>query len=1062
MNRQVHAVPRLVFAVCCAFFCAATFSPVSADDDAAALTYETHIRPIFREHCFDCHGATDELKGGLDLRLARLLVNGGESGAAIVPGDLNQSYLVDRIRSGEMPPGESKLSAEHIRTIERWVASGAKTARQEPETIEPGLGITPEERSFWSFQPIRSVAVPEFAAEARVRTPVDALILAAMPNGLAFSPDADRRTVIKRLFVDVIGIVPSPDEMHRWLNDERSDWFELLIDELLASPHYGERWARHWLDVAGYADSEGVTVADAERAWSWKYRDYVIRALNNDKPIDRFITEQLAGDELAGPRNGDLNPEQIELLTATGFLRMAADGTGSGANTPEGRNQVVADTIRIVSTSLLGLSVQCAQCHDHRYDPIPHTDYFALRAIFEPALDWQSWQVPSQRQVSLYTEADRKLAAEIEAEAQAIAAEKNKQQAEYIAEALTLELQKFDEPLRAELRTAYETPADKRSAEQQELLKKNPSVNISPGVLYQYLPKAAEELKKFDERINAARAKKPKEEFIRTLIEPAGHAPETRLFYRGDHKQPKQVVEPAALTVASPEGERRRFAAKDQALPTTGRRLAFASWLTDGQNPLVARVIVNRVWMHHFGRGIVATPSDFGKLGVKPTHPELLDWLATRLVNDSWSLKKLHRLILTSTVWRQSSETANQPAESSSTSAARTAIDPTNRFYWRRPVVRLEAETLRDCMLAAAGSLDRTVFGTPVDIKTDDSGQVIVDDQTRRSLYVKVRRSQPVAMLQAFDAPVMETNCESRPLSTAATQSLILMNGEFTLKQSARLADRSAKEAATLTAQPQGPLANAKFPLPPTSSWSFGYGRFDEETKRTSSFGELPHWTGSAWQGGPTLPDPKVSWVILHAEGGHTGAALELATVRRWTAPRSGQVAITGNVTHPVANGNGIRGRIVSSRSGLAGEWPVHNSAAKTDVAKIEVRAGDTIDFVTDFMGDVTSDSFGWPVTVSLIDEFGQRSEYDSKSGFHGPSPSYESLPGQAVRAWELALCRQPTDDELRLTVEFLAAQIETMHANPGALPKDTNAGQQALTNLCHALLTSNEFLYVD
>ena len=368
--------------------------------------------------------------------------------------------------------------------------------------------------------------------------------------------------------------------------DQSADAYEKLVDRLLASPHYGERWARHWLDAAGYADSEGGAMQDAVRTWAFKYRDYVIRAFNADKPFDRFLHEQLAGDELAGAISGDLSPAQIELLTATGFLRMAADGTASGDNSPEARNQVVADTLKIVTSSLLGLTVACAQCHDHRYDPIPQTDYYALRAVFEPALDWQAWKTPNERQVSLYTAADRQRAAEIEAEAQKIAAERAAKQAVYMAEALEKELTKYEEPLRSELRAAYQTAADKRSDAQKQLLDKYPSVNISEGVLYQYNQAAADDLKKFDERIAAVRAKKPAEEFLRVLIEPPAHVPETKLFHRGDYRQPMQTIAPGTLSVCSPESGRTEFAAKSADLPTTGRRLAFARWLTGPDNPL--------------------------------------------------------------------------------------------------------------------------------------------------------------------------------------------------------------------------------------------------------------------------------------------------------------------------------------------------------------------------------------------------------------------------------------------------------------------------------------------
>jgi mono/diheme cytochrome c family protein len=752
-----------------------------------APTFEADIRPIFRAHCFDCHGATDEKKGGLDLRLVRFQVAGGDSGPAVVASDPDASYLLDRIRAGEMPPSGDKLSPGEIDTIARWIAAGAKTERPEPESIAAGLGITAEERSWWSFQPIKRPAVSAQATEPRVRTQIDALLRASMPEGLSFSPDADKRSLILRSYFDLIGLPPTSDEVEQFVTDKSPDAYEKLVDRLLASPHYGERWARHWLDAAGYADSEGGAMQDAVRTWAFKYRDYVIRAFNSDKPFDRFLQEQLAGDELAGAISGDLSPAQIDLLTATGFLRTAADATASGDNTPETRNQVVADTLKIVSSSLLGLTVACAQCHDHRYDPIPQADYFAMRAVFEPALDWQAWKTPNERQTSLYTAADRQRAAEIEAEAQKIAAERAVKQAAYMAEALDKELSKYDEPLRGELRAAYQTVAEKRSDAQKQLLDRHPSVNISDGTLYQYNQAAADDLKKFDERMGAVRAKKPAEEFVRVLIESPAHVPDTKLFHRGDYRQPMQSIAPGTLSVCSPESGRTEFAAKSLDLPTTGRRFAFARWLAGPDNPLTARVIANRVWMHHFGRGIVATPADFGRLGTTPSHPALLDWLAAELRDSGWSLKHLHRVIMLSTAYRQSSR--HEPAQ--------IAIDAENRYYGRQNVSRLDAETLRDRVLTATGALDRTMFGPSVGVTEDDSGQVIVaGDAPRRSLYVLQRRTQPVALMQAFDAPVMATNCEARSSSTVATQSLMLMNGEFWLGRAIALADRALREPA--------------------------------------------------------------------------------------------------------------------------------------------------------------------------------------------------------------------------------------------------------------------------
>ncbi len=329
---------------------------VAPSEDETELTFERDIWPIFRAHCFDCHGATDAIEGGLDLRQVRRMVQGGESGPAITPGAPQSSYLLDRMVSGEMPPGEHRVSEPEIGVVRRWLSQGAKTAREEADVIPSGLGVTAEERAYWAFQAIQANANPA-DLDHHGSNPIDVHLRQAMPSGFRFSPEASRRVLIRRLYHDLWGLPPSIEDMDRWAADEAPDWFSRLVDQLLDSPRYGERWGRHWLDIAGYADSEGYTTADAERAWAWKYRDYVIRSFNDDKPLDQFIIEQLAGDELAGPRDGDLTPQQVELLTATGFLRMAADGTGSGADNPAARNQVIGDTLRIVTTSFLGMSV---------------------------------------------------------------------------------------------------------------------------------------------------------------------------------------------------------------------------------------------------------------------------------------------------------------------------------------------------------------------------------------------------------------------------------------------------------------------------------------------------------------------------------------------------------------------------------------------------------------------------------------------------------------------------------------------------------------------------------
>ncbi len=575
-------IRRLMTAACLLSAITCTSAFTSAQDVAAEgdVTFERDIRPILRAHCLDCHGAIEEKEGNLDLRLVRLMQQGGDSGPAIVPGEPDESYLLQRVRDGDMPPGEAKVTDSELQTLERWIALGAPTVRPEPAEIGPGLPILPEDRQWWAFQPIKRPAIGDTPADASVRTPIDALLIQAMPPGLSFSPDADKRTLMLRLYFDLIGLPPAEDDLQRFLQDDSPNAYERLVDHLLQSPHYGERWGRHWLDVAGYADSEGRTSSDALRPWAYQYRDYIVGAFNEDLPLDEMLHQQLAGDELAGPIASELTAEQTRLLTATGFLRMAADGTGSGDNSPEARNQVVADVIQIVSSSLMGLSFACAQCHDHRYDPISHTDYFALRAVFEPALDWQAWKTPQQRYVSLYTQAERERAAEVEAQAKELIAQRDEKQKKYLAAALDKELGKFEEPLRGELRGAYETSAGERTEQQKELLTKHPSVNITPGVLYQYNQAAADDLKKDAERIAEIRAQKPPEQFIRATTETPGHVPETKLFHRGDHRQPKQPVLPAAPKVLCPEDDYHQFPIDDPELPTSGRRLAFA--LVDG------------------------------------------------------------------------------------------------------------------------------------------------------------------------------------------------------------------------------------------------------------------------------------------------------------------------------------------------------------------------------------------------------------------------------------------------------------------------------------------------
>ena len=773
---------------------------------AEPLTFEGDVRPILKTHCWHCHGEAEELEGGLDTRLARLLERGGDTGPAIAAGSHDKSLLYQRISTGEMPPGDKSLSDAEIDTIVRWIDGGATTARAEPDSLLAGNTFTEEERSHWSFQPIRRPELPVVKHAERVETPIDAFLLARLESeGVNFAPEADRATLIRRLSYDLTGLPPSPEEVQRFVDDPAPDAYERLVDTLLASPAYGERWARHWLDVAGYADSNGYDQKDSERKWAYKYRDYVIRAFNRDKPWDEFLVEQLAGDELLTPPYANLAAAEADRLIATGMLRMGPDGadTAAEADRDLARNDVIAESIKIVSTAVLGLSVGCAQCHAHRYDPISHEDYHRLRAVFEPAYDWKKWRSGNARLVSLWSDDVRAKAESVDADLKQVTEQRNKELDELVQKTFEEELAKLPEELQEPARAARETGAERRSEEQQQLIKEYPFLNVDRGSVYLYLPDRLRGFnKKWDDRTEEVRSQRPAEDLVRCLTEVPGQIPPTHLFARGDFNNPKQEIAPGELAILNADDW--TVPADDPERSTSGRRLAYARHLTDGTHPLVARVLVNRFWMHHFGRGLVATPGDFGTQGERPSHPELLDWLADDFMRGGWKLKRLQRMIVTSAAYRQSSARRDDLD----------AIDPDNRLLGRMSVRRLEAETIRDWLLATSGRLEHKMYGPPVPVMPDEVGQVVVGvdtrdsagrpsgkvvalgaDEFRRSIYVETRRSMPLGMLEPFDLPVMSPNCEQRASSTVAPQSLLMMNSAFVVTQAGDMAKRIRQAA---------------------------------------------------------------------------------------------------------------------------------------------------------------------------------------------------------------------------------------------------------------------------
>jgi mono/diheme cytochrome c family protein len=777
----------------------------NADTGKPEISFERHVRPILRLHCFTCHGE-DTQKKDFDARQTRLLLKGGESGPVIVPGKSAESLLVHRVTKGEMPPEErKKLTPEEIALISAWIDAGAPTDEPEEE-LDPQAEtfVTSEDQKFWAYQkPVRP-HIPTWSSGDRVRTPIDALLMAKLQEKkLGFSSDAEKVSLIRRAYIDLIGLPPTPKQVDDYLADESPQAYEKVIDELLASPHYGERWGRHWLDTAGYADSEGYSDRDELRPWAYRYRDYVIKAFNDDMPYDQFLQEQLAGDEMIGWPGVPLTPEHQEKLVATGFLRNGADGTSDGSvDRVLASHQVIADTIKITMTSVLGLSVHCAQCHNHRYDPLSQKDYFRVRAVFEPAYNTEKWRAPGSRRISLMTPEEREKVKQIDEEAAKVSAEKNALTQKYIDEIYAEQIVKVPEAERDTYTEAFKAPGNERTDAQKKLLNKFPAANVTAGVIYQYRENYQKEIAEFDKKIGEIQKDRPVEQFLRPLTEVPGEVPKSVLFKRGDYRTPSHEISPGVLSVLTNLESPHVIQANLEQMKTTGRRTQLAEWLTSKENPLTARVFVNRVWMHHFGKGIVGTPGDFGSMGEKPTHPELLDWLACEFMDTGWQIKRLHKLMMTSTAYRQASRVRD----------AGLAGDPDNVLLWRMRIRRLEGEVVRDSILAASGKLNPKMGGPAVPVREDEHGKIIIgqenkqganqpgpkvdmaEEADRRSVYVQVRRSQPLSMLKVFDAPVMETNCSQRDNSVSAMQALSLMNSEFSVGQAQLLAERLRRE----------------------------------------------------------------------------------------------------------------------------------------------------------------------------------------------------------------------------------------------------------------------------
>jgi hypothetical protein len=813
--------------------------------------FERKIRPVLVERCFECHSAkADEVEGELLLDNRAAIAKGGESGSILVKGNPDKSRLITALRYADknlqMPPDE-KLPATVIADFERWVKIGAPDPR---DGAVPVLATSIEARakSHWSFSPPKKPAVPSVRNNAWSRSDLDRLVLAKLEaKSIEPSPQAAPRDLVRRLFFDLTGLPPTYADVKAFEADSTEAACEKLVDRLLASEQFGERWARHWLDLSRFGDTKGyVFTADRNYPNAFRYRDWVINALNQDRPYDEFLKLQIAADHL-------VTGEDKTDLAAMGFLTL-------GRRFINNMNDIIDDRIDVVFRGTMGLTVTCARCHNHKYDPISTEDYYSLYGVFWSSKDQQDEGLP---------------------------------------------LRLVDKP----------KPTD------------------------------------------------------------------VQIFIRGNHRN-RGAGAPRRFPV---------FFAADSAERYTkaSGRLQMAERITDPTNPLTARVFVNRAWAHLLGRGLVSTTSDFGLRSDEPVQRDVLDHLAVLFVKDGWSIKKLIRRIVLSSTYRQRSDVRE----------AASKLDPENFLLWRTERRRLNFEAMRDALLAVSGTLDRKIGGPSEKIET-------LPPTKRRTLYAFIDRQNLPGVFRTFDFASPDTHSPSRSETTVPQQALFLMNNGFAhamteslvarlnprapVEQRVRLTyrqilarDPDAEELALgrlfVSGSTGGPAIS--------SPWRFGYGFVGENGK--VAFTPLPHFENGSWQGGPRRPDPKLGWCILSPDGGHPGNDQKHMVIRRWVSPIDGAISVSGRLTHPAKEGDGVRGRVISSRLGERGNWTSRSQKTATNIARVDVRKGDHIDIITDCLSNPNHDSFQWTVNLRAVETSSPKDTrtWNSREQFHGPLP---------------------------------------------------------------------------
>ncbi len=781
--------------------------------------FEKEILPLLSERCTACHSG-DGAQAGLDLSSLAAMARGSAQGPVVIEGSSDKSVLIRQLASGAMPPvGSSQaLSPEQVDLIRGWIDEGqfadwvdTGAPRDRALTAAEAPTVNEEDRRHWAFRRPEATSPPAVSDQQRAHTPIDAFILRELgDHGLAMASPAPKPALLRRAYFDLWGLPPTPGEASAFLADSRPDAFERLVDRLLASPKYGQRWGRFWLDAAGYVDTAGkdyrpenITLAPG----MWRYRDYVIDAFNADKPWDRFLTEQLAGDELHDWRNAtEYTPAMLEGLVATGYLRTVLDATDEDiSNRPADRYDTLFALVDKVSRSAMGLTLSCARCHSHKFDPIPQRDYYRFLALLAPAYNPSAWIQPKHRLLHTVPPAERRRVdqrnRDIDREVEAIRARIGKIRSPYRDRLLAKKLLTVPDVVRADLEKAVALGPGERSDVQAYLVEKfGPSVEIAEPELDAGMSVSdRERLARLRGEIEALDGSRGALHEIRALWD-GETLPVIRLLQRGSVESPGPAVQSGFLEILCAAGDEcLATPSARRAGQTSGYRLALAEWLTGEANPVTARVAVNRIWQHHFGAGIVATADNFGRQGSPPSHPDLLDWLAVDFTRHGWSVKRLHRLIMLSAAYQQSSRRTDNRRH-----AVAAVQDPQNRLLWRRPLRRLEAEALRDAVLAVAGRLDTSVGGPPVmlDARADGLQIPVAQGSARRGVYLLSRRNWSASFMAAFDFPNMDTTCPVRLPSATPIQSLTFLNGDFARENAAALARRSLAATPGAVARP--------------------------------------------------------------------------------------------------------------------------------------------------------------------------------------------------------------------------------------------------------------------